>query len=185
MDDLKIISLLEERNEDALAAIQDKYSSYLKRIAMNILANEADADECVNDMLLAAWNSIPPQKPDDLGSYVSGVTRNISTVRLRKNRAAKRGGGEADIAIDELEDCLAGTGTTESEIISREFTAVIEKFLDSLSRRERDMFVSRYYYAYPTDEIAAAFGISDGYVRAALSRTRTKLVNYLSKEKML
>lgn len=185
MTDQKIIKMLFDRDEQALKAVDDKYGPYCHSVASRILGNAADADECVNDTLLAVWNSIPPQKPNDLGSYVSGVTRNISTVRLRKNRAAKRGGGEADIAIDELEDCLASTGTTESEIISREFTATVEKFLDSLSRRERDMFVSRYYYAYPTDEIAAAFGISDGNVRATLSRTRTKLVKYLSKEKML
>lgn len=185
MTDQKIIKMLFDRDEQALKEVDDKYGPYCRCVASRILGNAADADECVNDTLLAVWNSVPPQKPNDLGSYVSGLTRNISTARLRKNRAAKRGGGEADIAIDELEDCLASTGTTESEIISREFTATVEKFLDSLSRRERDMFVSRYYYAYPTDEIAAAFGISDGNVRATLSHTRTKLVKYLSKEKML
>ena len=185
MTDHEIIKMLFDRDEDALRIALDKYGAYCRAVASRILGSIADADECLNDALLAVWNTIPPQKPDDLGSYMSTVTRNISTRRLRKNRAAKRGGGEADIAIDELDECLAGVNTTEDEILSREFKEVIEKFLDSLSRRERDMFVSRYYYAHTVEEIAAAFGISGGNVRSTLSRTREKLGKYLSKEKIL
>lgn len=185
MTDQKIIEMFFRRDEDALAEVDDKYGAYCRTVALRITGNGADADECVNDMLLAAWNSIPPQKPDDLGSYLSGIVRNISAAKLRKNRAAKRGGGEADIAIDELEECLGCVNTTEDEILSREFTEVMEKFLDRLPKKERDMFVCRYYYAYPVDEIADAFEVSDGCVRSMLSRTRKKLGKYLTKEKML
>ncbi len=185
MTDKKIIEPFFARDESAISEADNKYGAYCHTVASRILGNDADADECVNDTLFAAWNSIPPQKPDDLGSYLSAITRNISAKRLRKNRAAKRGGGEADIAIDELDQCLGDVNTPEQVVLSAEFTAVIERFLDSLPKKERDMFVCRYYYAYPTAQIASAFGYSDGYVRSVLSRIRTKLGEYLTKENML
>ncbi len=185
MTDREIIALLLRRDEYALGVLEEKYGAYCRAVAMRILNNDSDAEECVNDALYAAWNSIPPHKPDDLGAYMSALTRNISVVRLEKIKAAKRGGGETDLVIDELEDFFADTDTPESVMLTKEFAGLIERFLRSLPKRERNVFLSRYYYAHTYAQIASAFGISDNHIRAILSRTRKKLKAFLSKEDML
>ena len=185
MTDREIIALLLRRDEYALGELEEKYGAYCRAVAMRILNNDSDAEECVNDALYAAWNSIPPHKPDDLGAYMSALTRNISVVRLEKIKAAKRGGGETDLVIDELEDFFADTDTPESVMLTKEFAGLIERFLRSLPKRERNVFLSRYYYAHTYAQIASAFGISDNHIRAILSRTRKKLKAFLSKEDML
>ena len=185
MTDREIVELFLRRDESAISAVNKKYGAYCREVAMRILNNISDAEECVNDALYAAWNTIPPHRPDDLGAYMSALTRNISVVRLEKIKAAKRGGGETDLVIDELEDFFADTNTPESVMMTKEFAKLIEKFLKSLPKRERNVFLSRYYYAHTYAQIASALGTGENHVRAILSRTRKKLKAFLSKEDML
>lgn len=60
MEDSKIIDLFFERSEEAILELSDKYGNLLMKIAMNVVNNRQDAEECVNDAYLAAWNAAPP-----------------------------------------------------------------------------------------------------------------------------
>ena len=100
MDDAAIVSLFWQRDERALAETEQKYGSYCRHIAHSILADEQDAEESVNDAWLAAWQSIPPQRPGRLGTYLGKLTRNLSISRLRSLSAQKRGGGEPALALE-------------------------------------------------------------------------------------
>lgn len=181
LEENRIIELFLERSEQAIAELAAKYGVVCTRIAKNILKNESDAEECVNDTYLAAWNTIPPQKPNSLKTYVCRIARNISIARYHSNTAAKRN-SYYDEALDELGNCLASHSTVEDEISAKELTALLEAFLDSLDAESRKMFVRRYWYADSVFDIAVMFRISANNAAVRLSRIREKLRAYLREE---
>jgi len=182
MDDLQIVELYHNRSEIAVAITEEKYGSYCRKIAHNILLSNEDAEECVNDAYMAAWNSIPPHKPENLKTFLGKLTRNISISRWRAIRAQKNGGGEMFIAFDELTDCAAAFGSVEQIVESKELVDAYILFLDTLPTSHRRAFLLRYWYVEPISSIAERLGFSEGKVKSILHRTRKKLQNHLKKE---
>ena len=181
MEDSKIIELFFARSEQAIIELSKKYEMICKKIAKNILNNMLDAEECVNDAYLGMWNTIPPQNPNPLLAYVSRIVRNIAIAKYHSNTAIKRN-SFYDIALDELESCLASSSSVEDELTAKELTIMLNCFLDTLEREKRVMFVRRYWYADSIPEIAERFHISNNYVAVCLSRIRGELKRYLEKE---
>ncbi|MBE6541007.1 MAG: sigma-70 family RNA polymerase sigma factor [Ruminococcaceae bacterium] len=179
MDDVKIVRLYWDRNEDAIPATAEKYGSYCTSIAKNILGNEEDAEECVNDTYLNAWNSIPPHRPSILSAFLGKITRNLSFNRYKHNSADKRGGGELPAVLDELSELVFDSNNVEQELNTKELANAIDKFLDTLSPKKRSIFVCRYWYTDSVSEIAARYGMKEGAVSMTLNRLRKKLHNYL------
>ncbi len=181
MEDSKIVALFFSRSQQAIAELSAKYGAACGRIARNILKNEQDAQECVNDTWLAAWNTIPPQSPDPLSAYIFRIVRNIATTRYHANTAAKRN-SHYDVALEELEGCLAGLVSVEQQAEANLLSARLDAFLDTLDRDSRVLFVRRYWYSDSVTDLAALFRISAGNVSVRLSRIRGKLKAFLKKE---
>lgn len=179
-EDSKIIDLLYKREEQALIELSEKYGTACKRIAGNILKNHRDAEECVNDTYLAAWNAIPPERPDPLRTYIFRITRNIATAKYHANTALKRN-SYYDVALDELEECLTSASITEQEVDAKELSQEIDRFLDSLDQESRVMFVARYWYSDSITDIAKRLRTTNNNVSVRLSRIRGKLKNHLQK----
>lgn len=182
MTDEQIIELYFNRSERAIRETDRQYGTMFFRIACNVLANREDAEECVNDTYLKAWETIPPTRPRQLGVFLSKITRRISIDRWRSRNAAKRGGGELTLAIEELDWALASDENLEEAYVQKELTGLLNAFLAGLSDRERDVFICRYWYLDSIREIAGAFGYSQGKVKSMLMRTRNKLRTYLIAE---
>ena len=182
MEDAEIIRLYNARSEVAISETAQKYGNYCHSIAMNILSNEEDAEESVNDTWYAAWQSIPPQRPQILSAFLARLTRNFSLDRWRKLRAFKRGGGEVALALEELRDCVSGKESVEGELIRRETLRSINCFLGTLTAVERSVFLCRYWYLDSSQEIAAKSGFSETKVRSMLRRLRIRLDKHLEKE---
>lgn len=182
MKDKEIVALYFQRSDQAIMETSRKYGAYCRSIAGNILQNDADADECVNDAYLGAWNSIPPNSPANLATYLGKLTRRISLQRWRANRSLKRGGGETALALDELEECIPSSYTVEKELEQKELAAALNRFLATLKETERAVFLCRYWYIASIDQIAAAFHFSSAKVKSMLYRTRQKLQRYLYEE---
>ena len=180
MNDTKIKDLFFERNEKAIHALSEKYGKICKTISFNVLRSESDAEECVNDALLAVWNTIPPQNPDYLAAFVYKITRNIATERYRKNTAQKRN-GFYDVTLSELENCLPSDDAF-SALEAKELSAFFNDFLGTLKEEERMIFVKRFWYSQSVTEIAENIGISAHAVSVKLSRTKEKLKKFLSKK---
>lgn len=181
MVDEEIIRLFFQRSEEALKQTDDKYGGLCRSIAWNILQNHQDAEECVNDCYLSMWNQIPPKRPNPFQVYLCRVVRNISLKKYRDLHAQKRWAGET-LPLDELADCIpADTGVLE-EIERQELTRAIEKFLDSLGRNKRVMFVKRYWLCESVRDIAREFGISERHASVSLGRIRVKLKQFLERE---
>ena len=182
MEDSKIIELYFERSESAIQETQSKYGRYCYYIAYHILYANHDAEECVNDTYLNLWNSIPPKKPTDLKAFVGKITRNLALNRYDYNNAQKRN-SIFDIALDELYGCVQGKELAiEDELILKD---IINGFLRSLPRRNRIIFLQRYWYYCPINEIAANLGITESNVKVILHRAREQFKNYLNKEGVL
>lgn len=182
MEDTQILDLYYARSEQAIGETSKKYGSYCYSIAKNILENRQDAEESVSDTWLAAWNVIPPQRPNVFSAFLGRITRNLSLDRWRKNRAFKRGGGEMQLALEELQGCVSGSVSLENEMIRRETLASIRRFLDGLSPVERNVFLCRYWYLDTSEEIAEKSGFSATKVRSMLQRIRGRLNTHLEKE---
>lgn len=178
MDDQLIIKKLGERSESAIQALSDKYGKLCLALANRILHNEQDAEECVNDALLAAWNTIPPASPDPLSTYLCGITRNLSIAKYHANTAKKRN-HYYDLVLDELADSLPGNTLVEDEILAKELGHAINDFLSGLGKFDRMLFIRRYWFLESVSEIADQVGKSANYVTLHLHRSRKKLENYL------
>jgi len=180
LEDTKIIQMYWDRDEAAIVATAEKYGNYCRSIANNILGNNEDAEECVNDTYLRVWNSIPPHSPNVLSAYLGRVTRNLALNKYSQKFAGKRGGGEIPIVLDELTEIVSCTENVEQEIDNKELVDAINMFLDTLTPKQRIIFVSRYWYTDSITEIAACQGMKKGTVSMTLNRIRNKLQNYLS-----
>ncbi len=182
MDDPQIVELYWQRSERAIPETAAKYGAYCQRIACNILSSPEDAEECVNDTWLRAWNTMPDQRPSRLGGYLGRLTRWLCLDRRRRDGRGKRGGGEYDLALEELDGCLAAPGNAETALEQAELTASVNRFLAGLRTEERTMFLARYYFGCPVAEIADRHSCGQSRVKTALYRTRKKLQTHLREE---
>ncbi len=183
MNDPNILKLFENRDEQAIKECQKAYGFYCHCIALRILDSNEDAEECVNDTMHRAWNAIPPAKPASLGTWLGTITRNIAIDRYRQKRSQKRGGGDISIAFREIEEVFPAKGNSPDEALDRkELAQTLNRFLATLSERDRNILLARYYFLYPVKEIAKQYSKSEKYVRVILTRTLEKLKKLLEKE---
>lgn len=185
MDDNRIIELYFARSESAISETAVKYGGYCFSIAHNILENRQDAEESVNDTYLAAWNAMPPHRPSLLGAFLGKITRHLSIDRWRTYRAAKRGGGEVVLALEELEEFASDNLSAEDQAVRKELCRGLNRALAALSETERSVFVCRYWYLDAPQTIADNFGFTKSKVVNLLYRTRIKLRTQLEQEGLL
>ena len=182
MDDKSIVDLYFSRDQEAITQTDKKYGHYCYRIAYNILTNKVDAEESVSDTYVAAWRAIPPRRPSVLSTFLGKITRHIAIDRWRERNASKRGGGEVPLALEELQDCVAGMQNVEMDYERKEIIKAYVKFLDALPVTERRVFLCRYWYVDSVEAIADKFGFSQSKVKTMLHRTRAKLRKQLAEE---
>ena len=180
MDDAQIVQLYWDRNEQAISATSGKYGNYCASIARNILDSREDAEECVNDTYMSAWNSMPPHRPSNLAAFLGKITRNLSINRYRHKNAGKRGGGNATVVLDEIAELVSDTDDVEQAVDRRELIRAIDLFLDRLPADQRRIFVCRYWYFDRVSAIASRFGMTENHVSVTLNRLRLKLHHHLT-----
>ena len=185
MDDNQIVDLYFARAEAAVTETAEKYGRYCRAIAGNILPDDRDADEAVNDAYMAAWSSIPPNKPEALGPYLGKLTRRAALKVWRTRDAKKRGGGQVELALEELAELLPGGNDPAEAAESQELTEALNRFLAALPETERRVFLRRYWYMDSIGQIAICFGFSQSKVKSMLARTRARLRTHLEKEGLL
>ena len=182
MEDKQIVELYWAREESAIRETAVKYGNYCHSIAYAVLQNQQDADESVNDTYLDAWNTMPPNRPSVLATFLGKITRRIAIDRWRIRTALKRGGDEMMLALDELEECVSGSCDVELQVQRKELVTAICRFLEELPETERRIFLLRYWYVEPILSISRRFGFSRSKVASVLHRVRGKLRQHLEKE---
>ena len=180
MEDREIMDLFFSRNEDAIRHTADAYGRRLFLLAERIVRNDQDAEESVSDTYMRAWDTIPPQKPRHFFAYLAKICRNFALDKLDWKLAAKRN-AEVVSLTQEMESCIPDGGR-DREMEGRELGQILDAFLRTLTPENRMVFLRRYWYVDTIAEIAVRYGISESAVQMRLSRTRTKLADYLAKE---
>jgi RNA polymerase sigma-70 factor (ECF subfamily) len=178
MQDDKIVELYFARDEQAIAATSAKYNNYCMNIAMNILHNNEDSEECVNDALLAAWNSIPPHRPEKLSVFLGKLTRNISINRHKSLHTQRRGGDDFALSLEELDECIEDPRSLGDD--PEELGRAISDYLYTQSKEMRQVFVRRYFHSESITDIAERFDMTESKVKSILHRMRLGLKTYLS-----
>lgn len=182
MEDSQIIALYFARDEQALAETDRKYGRFCFSLANAILRNPSDSEEIVSDTYLKTWQAIPPEKPTVFRMFLAKITRNLAFSRWRKDHAEKRGGGQMELVLEELDECIPAPGSPEEGLDGKELAKLIREFLDTLGEKERVLFLRRYFYVEQTEQLAARYRMKPETVRKSLLRTRKKLKDYLNRE---
>lgn len=182
MEDQQIIRMYIDRDEEAIVQTSRKYGTYCFRIAHGILKSAEDSEEAVNDTWLRAWDSIPPSVPVVLKMFLAKITRNLAFSRYRMRNTQKRGSGELELALDELSECIGSGERIDDALNLKELGTDIRVFLDTISVRDKDIFIRRYFFVDEIGSIAHDFAMRESTVLMSLSRTRKRLKNYLIKE---
>lgn len=175
MEDKDIIALYFARDERAIRETADKYGDFCEGVAMGILGNRQDAEECVSDTYLRTWNSIPPKRPDSLKAFVGKIARNLSIDRLRHRHIARHD-SDMEIMLSELEPYLPAQEEEGSVL-----TDLLDGFLDGLDALDRRLFMGRYWHGYTVARMAEHYGLTPNAVSLRLHRVREKLRDYLQK----
>ena len=181
MEDKLLIDGLFARDERSVARLEEKYSGYCYTVAYAVVRCREDAQECVGDAMLGAWNSIPPNRPENLGAYVGRIARNSALNMLKARRSKKRGEKNVALALDELSECIPSAENTEQQADTVLLREAVNGFLDSLERERRIVFIQRYWYMLGISEIAAERGMTEGAVKMSLKRTRDCLKIFLKR----
>lgn len=182
MDDKGIISLFEKRSEAAIQETAKKYGKYCHYIAYRILYNEQDSEECVNDTYYKAWENIPPHHPDRLSTYLGKITRNFALNKWNYYNADKRGKGQIPVILEELQESVPAADAVEQMVNEIYFANVCNRFLETLPKQKRIIFMRRYWYMNSIKEICADFRMSESKVKMLLMRLRADFRKFLEKE---
>lgn len=183
MDDQRIIDLYWERNENAIWETSSKYGKLCLLIANNILKSQEDCEECVNDTYLGLWNAIPPHRPRQLPAFVGRITRNLALRKWKYVSAAKRS-PDAVCSLEELEECVSGKASVETELENKRIEQAVSAFLGRQSEKKRAVFLWRYWYFESIDSICRRTGYSQSKVKSMLCRMRKELRTYLESEEI-
>lgn len=183
MEDRAIIDLYWSRNEQAVKETEEKYGAYCRSIAWNILHNRQDTEECVNDTWFRAWNSMPPHRPCILRAFLGKITRNQALKRYEADRAQKRGGGQLPLVLQEMDGCLSDG--PELQLEAAELGRALDRFVRTLPRKDCCVFVRRYWFLDPVEDIARRYRMAVGTVKSSLHRSRKKLRQHLEQEGLL
>lgn len=183
MEDHKIVDLYWARNEQGIAESDRKYGKILRSLSFSLLSSHEDAEECVNDTYLDAWNAMPTARPTYLGAFLSKITRRISIDRFRADHRQKRGG--MGVILEELSDCIPSPDTVERDYESKRLTRTLEAFLAKQETEKRVMFVRRYFYSQSVGEIALALKVTESKVKVTLYRLREALRQELEEQEFL
>ena len=182
MGDEDIVKLFFNRDEEAIVALEARYGNYFKSIADHILHSAEDTEECVGDVYLKAWDTIPPENPQNLKGYIGTIVKNRALDYLRKQQSGKRGGKAADVLLSELEDCIASGCSVDESIDHIFLSEVLSKWLEKEKSENRKLFLGRYWYGYSVRELADSQSISQGKVMSKLQRMRKRLRKCLKQE---
>ena len=182
LTDEEIIDLYFLRDECAINVTDKKYGNYLFTIGYNILSDKWDSEECVNDTYFRTWNRIPPEKPNIFAAFLSKIMRDTSIDRYRKNSADKRMSSELSVSLEELGDCIISDESVEENLFVKVIVEVLNSVLKNSTKRERFIFVCRYYYCDSVRYIAKMLGVNEKTVYRSLEKTRHELKIRLEKE---
>ena len=182
MQDHEIIALYNKRDQDAIVQTDRKYGAYCFAVANRILANEQDAEECLQDTYLRTWNTIPPERPSVFHAFLAKITRNLSLNRYDMRKRKGRVPAEVICPMDEVQDFLPDPNGPDDDTLSEAVKRIVMTYLEQTTRRRMYVFVSRFFYSYTVPQIAGRLGCSTSTVNKELAEIKRELRVCFEKE---
>lgn len=182
MNDREIIDLFLKRDEQAITETKKSYKNYMFKISYNILGNKEDVEENESNVLYSIWNKIPPEEPKNFKAFIAKITRNNAIDIYRKNKAEKRMGDRYSECLEEFRDIISDDSTIDGELNLNILKDHIEIFLNKISKKDKHIFLLKYFYFESINEISKQLGISISNVKVSLYRSRENLRDYLLME---
>ncbi|MBO4325882.1 MAG: RNA polymerase sigma factor [Clostridia bacterium] len=200
LKDIDIITMFDSRDEQAITEMRNNYGIYLRAIVAGVLENDADAEECLNDVYLKLWNSIPPAVPGNLKAYAGEIAKNTALDMWRKHHTQRSNPSDSTVSLDDpdnhehpvtdpwtdplgLAKGNAGKRIADGEDPEGKRTeALIARYLRTLKPKKRMIFFARYYYERSVEDIARIMNMPRGTVLSNLGRTREGLRKFLEAE---
>ena len=182
MEDKEIINLLLNRSEIGLKELKEKYSNLYGGIIRNMLEDKRDAQEVEDDLLMAVWNSIPPNNPNSLIAYVCSIAKRLTINKFKYNNRQKRS-AEYEVLLSELGDCISDDNTVESVEIEdlQKIREELNRFIAKLDKFSRYLFVRRYIFNESILSLSKKFGVRENSISVKLYRIRKRLSKRLKK----
>ena len=177
--DQALVQLFRLYPEQALRELDRRYRRYCYRIAYQILNCREDAEECVNDVLLRCWETLPKRQPGCLRAYLGATARNLAINRYRREHAEKRGGGTAAIPL--YDNAVSAAQAADTALESVLIRQCLEALLRQYSPADRQLFLDKYRGRQSVSDLADKFGLSEACVRSRLCRMRRRLRQELTR----
>ncbi len=181
LPDADIIDMYWERDERAIDETDYKYKKYLFTIAYNILYNSEDCEECINDTYIGAWNRMPPERPNYLKAFLTTIVRRVSINRYNEQSRQKRIPSSLTSSLEDMEDFMLDK-SFENEAEAERIGRIISDYVRGLTKRQRYIFMSRYYAAEPIDTISRELSVSRSTVNKEIAVIKYGLRTCLERE---
>ena len=168
----KLLRLLDNQPNEALAQVLQEYGGLLSAVTMNILHDPQDAEECIGDVLVQLWRTRDRiQNPARLKSYLCAIARNAALDRRRKQAPCR----ELSLQQELMEDYQV-SGQMDDVLLTELVTGAIRQ----LGEPTADIFLRRYYREDRVKDIAADLGLTERAVESHLYRGKKRLKEILS-----
>lgn len=171
----RLAARLKRGDTAALKEIIDRFTGYVRTVIRNFsrgALSEQDVDELCSDVFYSLWRRRETLDAKiGFRSYLSAIARNAVKDRFKSEKPPCE-----DISELEIPDGFS----VEDAAQLREAMRCLDKGLEELSEEEREIFARYYFYGESTPQIAKKLNLAEGVVRSKLSRTRSKLKEYLT-----
>ncbi len=170
--DEELIARVRWREEPALATIYDRYSRLIYMIALRIVGDRELAEEVVQDVFQAVWQSAGSFRPTgNFSAWLIGIARHraIDATRSRPHRARAR----EELLDDERMAGHGGASAGEADVLM--LRAVVRAALAELPAGQRQAIELGYYGGLTQTEIAAQLGEPIGTVKSRMRMGLIKL----------
>lgn len=174
MEDAEILALYFARDEGAIRETEEKYGRKLRSLAVHLTGTDADGEECVNDTYLAAWNHIPPARPEYFFAYLAKITRNFALKQCDRQSTQKRSVILLELS-GELAACIPDKTDVWTELRAKELEQSVARFVAACSEDMQTVFLRRYFWSDSIEDIAVLTGMSVSKVKSLLFRARRRL----------
>ena len=179
------LDALRAGDREAFARLVDETSSQLYRTAMQILANEQDAEDVLQETYIKALKALPDfEGRSSLSTWLHRIAVNEALMLLRKRKTpmvsveeGNQFNGEEESEGMEIVDfcCLP-----EGELMNGESRKFMDKAIQQLPENLRTVFILRDLEGYSIQETAEALKLSESNVKTRLLRARLHLRQALS-----
>jgi RNA polymerase sigma-70 factor (ECF subfamily) len=173
-DDEQLIARVAQGDRSAFGTLYDRFSTPLYSLAMQMLANEAEAQDVLQEVFLSVWNKAPSFRADrgSAFSWTVALLRNRAIDRLRSKR---RRGELLEAHAPDLEPAGSATASSSQNCETSERSREVRSALGQISDEQRQVLRLAFFEGLTQAEIAEKLEEPLGTIKARAQRGMARL----------